>query len=134
MKIDQEYLKQVLNAFIDSPRSFVWVADIMETGIDLDDRFLFHMQILEDQGFVECLDRKSELGYEILLGGEFEWKSRPLRLTAAGHEFAEALNRPEIWEVLKGEFRDASLETLRSAAKTLLLAFAKKQLGKYLEP
>ena len=134
MKIDQEYLKRVLNAFIDSPRSFVWVADIMETGIDLDDRFLFHMQILEDQGFVECLDKKSELGYEITLGGDFEWKSRPLRLTAAGHEFAEALNRPEIWEVLKGEFKDASLSTLRSAAKILLLAFAKKQLGKYLEP
>ncbi len=134
MKIEQEYLKQILNAFIDSPRSFVWVADIMETGIDLDDRFLFHMQILEDQGFVECLDKKSELGYEITLGGNFEWKSRPLRLTAAGHEFAEALNRPEIWEVLRDEFKDASLSTLRSAAKTLLLAFAKKQLGKYLEP
>lgn len=133
MKIDQEYLKQILNAFIDSPKSFVWVADIVDTDDEIDDRFLFHMQILEDQGFIECLDKKSELGYEITLGGGFEWKSRPLRLTAAGHEFVEALNRPEIWEVLKTEFQDASLSTLRSAAKTLLLAFAKKQLGKYLE-
>jgi len=133
MQIDQEYLRRILNRFIDSPRSFVWVADIMQDGVELDDKFLFHMQILEDQRFIECLDKKSQLGYEILLGGEYKWNSRPLRLTAAGHEFVDAINRPEIWEVLKTEFRDASLSTLRSAAKTLLLAFAKKQLGKYLE-
>lgn len=133
MQIDQEYLRQVLNSFIDSPRSFIWIADIMQHGIEVDDKFLFHMQILEDQRFIECLDKKSELGYEILLGGEFRWNSRPLRLTASGHEFVDAINRPEIWDVLRAEFTDASLSTLRSAAKTLLVAFAKKQLGKYLE-
>ena len=134
MKIDQEYLRQILNSFIESERAFVWVADIAARGIEIDDKFLFHMQILEDQQFIECLDKKSELGYEISLGGNFEWNSRPLRLTAAGHEFLEAINRPEIWDVLKAEFRDASLSTLKSAAQTLLLAFAKKQISKYLDP
>jgi hypothetical protein len=133
MKIDQEYLREILNAFIESPRSFVWVADIVEKGIEIDDKFLFHIQILEDQHFVECLDKKSEIGYEISLGGQFEWKSRPLRLTASGHEFTEAINRPEIWEILKAEFKDASLSTLKSTATSLLLAFAKKQVNKYLE-
>ena len=102
-------------------------------GIEVDDKFLFHMQILEDQRFIECLDKKSDLGYEIHLGGQFEWQSRPLRLTAAGHEFTEAVNRPEIWEILKSEFKDASLSTLKSAASSLLVAFAKKQLHKHLE-
>ena len=133
MKIDQEYIRKILNSFILSERSFVWVADIMQQGIEIDDKFLFHMQILEDQQFIECLDKKSDLGYEITLGGNFEWSSRPLRLTASGHEFLEAINRPEIWDVLKAEFKDASLSTLKSAAQTLLLAFAKKQIGKYLE-
>lgn len=132
MKIDQEYLKELLNTFIESPRSFIWVEDIVKKGIELDDKFLFHIQILEDQHFIECLDKKSETGYEITLGGHFEWKSRPLRLTASGHEFSEAINRPEIWEILKGEFKDASLSTLKSAATNLLTAFAKKQLNKYL--
>jgi hypothetical protein len=125
--------REILNAFIESPRSFVWVADIVEKGIEIDDKFLFHIQILEDQHFVECLDKKSEIGYEISLGGQFEWKSRPLRLTASGHEFTEAINRPEIWEILKAEFKDASLSTLKSTATSLLLAFAKKQVNKYLE-
>jgi len=133
MKIDQEYLKIMLNTFIESPRSFIWVADIMEKGIAMDDKFLFHMQILEDQNFIECLDKKSDIGYEITLGGEFEWRSRPLRLTATGHEFVEAINRSEIWDIIKEEFKDSSLSTLKSAASSLLKAFAKKQLNKYFE-
>lgn len=133
MKIDQHYIKLILNTFIDSPRSFIWVGQILEQGFEMDDAFLFHMQILEDQELIEPLDKKSDLGYEITLGGEYTWQSRPLRLTTSGHEFVEALNRSEIWNVISEEFQDASLSTIKSAATTLLKAFAKKQLGKYLE-
>jgi hypothetical protein len=133
VKIDQAYLKQLLNGFLVSERSFVWPGDLLHDGVELDDKFLFHMQILEDQRFVECLDRRLDLGYEITLGGEFTWHSRPLRLTAAGHEFVEALNRSEIWEVIKAEFQDASVATLTTAAKGLLEAFARKQIQKYLD-
>ena len=133
MKIDQTYLKQLLNRFLASERSFVWPGELLPEGTELDDRFLFHMQILEDQRFIECLDRRQDLGYEIQLGGEFTWHSRPLRLTAAGHEFVEALNRSEIWEVIKAEFQDASVATLTTAAKGLLEAFARKQIKKYLD-
>lgn len=133
MKIDQDYLKIILNTFIDSLKSFIWVADIMEKGIDMDDKFLFHMQILEDQKFIESLDKMSDIGYEITLGGTFKWQSRPLRLTASGHEFVEAINRSEIWNIIQDEFKDSSLSTLKSAASSLLKAFAKKQLNKYFE-
>lgn len=133
MKIDQTYLKLILNTFIDSPRSFIWVADILEQGIKMDDSFLFHMQILEDQKLIECLDKKSDLGYDIKLGGEYVWQSRPLRLTASGHEFIEAMNKPEIWEILAKDFQQASISTLKSVAGSLLKAFAKKQISKYLE-
>ena len=133
MKIDQDYLREILNTFTESARSFIWLDDLIRKGIEIDDKFLFHIQILEDQRFVECLDKRSDIGYEITLGGNFEWKSRPLRLTASGHEFTEAINRPEIWDILKQEFKDASLSTLKSAATSLLLAFAKKQVNKYLE-
>ena len=99
----------------------------------MDDKFLFHIQILEDQDLIEALDKKSDLGYEITLGGEYRWQSRPLRLTASGHEFVEAMNKSEIWEIIKEEFKDSSLSTIKSAATTLLKAFAKKQIDKYLE-
>jgi hypothetical protein len=133
LKIDQEYLKVMLNTFVDSPRSFIWIADLADRGLDMDDKFLFHIQILEDQSFIECLDKKSNIGYEITLGGEYRWESRPLRLTATGHEFVEAMNNSQIWEILKNEFKDSSLSTLKSVAGNLLKAFAKKQLNKYFE-
>lgn len=133
LKIDQDYLKLMLNTFVEAPRSFIWVNALLDKGMAMDDKFLFHIQILEDQKLIECLDKMSDLGYEITLGGEYKWHSRPLRLTAAGHEFAEAMNQSEIWEILKHEFKDASLSTLKSAASTLLKAFAKKQINKYLE-
>lgn len=123
----------MLNTFIASPKAFIWVADITEQGIKMDDKFLFHIQILEDQNFIECLDKKSDIGYEITLAGKFVWNSRPLRLTAAGHEFVEAINRDEIWTIIKDEFKDASLSTLKSAASSLLKAYAKKQINKYFE-
>jgi hypothetical protein len=133
MKIDQDYLREILNTFTESSKSFIWLEDLTRKGIEIDDKFLFHIQILEDQHFVECLDKRSDIGYEITLGGNFEWNSRPLRLTASGHEFTEAINRPEIWDILRQEFKDASLSTLKSAATSLLVAFAKKQVNKYLE-
>ena len=61
MKIDQEYLREILNTFIESPRSFIWVEDITNRGIETDDKFLFHIQILEDQHFIECLDKRSDI-------------------------------------------------------------------------
>ena len=133
MKIYQAYLKKMLNIFIESPRSHIWVADLVDAGIEMDDKFLFHIQVLEDQRFIECLDRKSDIGYEIVLGGEFRWHSRPLRLTSSGHEFVEALNQAEIWDIITSEFKNASLETLKSAASSLLKAFARKQISKYLD-
>ena len=54
-------------------------------------------------------------------------------MTATGHEFVEAMNNAEIWEILKGEFKDSSLSTLKSVAGSLLTAFAKKQLNKYFQ-
>ncbi len=131
INVDQEYLKIILNTFIESSRSFIWILDLEGKGIEIDDKFLFHIQILEDQHFIECLDKISDIGYEITLGGDFEWKSRPLRLTADGHEFVEAINRSEIWMIMKEEFKDSSLSTLKTAANNLLKAFVKRQMNKY---
>jgi len=133
MKIDQPYLKQMLNVFIESKNSHIWVAEMTDVGIEMDDKFLFHIQILEDQGFIECLDKTSDIGYEIVLNGQFRWHSRPLRLTSSGHEFVEALNQAEIWNIITSEFQNSSLETLKSAASSLLKAFARKQISKYLD-
>lgn len=128
MKIDQEYLKRLLNTFVDSPKYFVELGDFESNGVAVDDeKFLFHMQVLEDQVLVECLNKDKGLGYSITMSGTSYWISKPLRLTVPGLEFAEALNRKEIWEALRSGFKDASLSTLTVASKELLAVFVKKK-------
>ncbi len=132
MKVDQDYLRTVLGVFLNSPRSFAELSDFQKANVAVDDKFLFHMQLLEDQSFVECLNKDKNLGYIVAMAGNFEWISRPLRLSAAGHEFADALSRKEIAQILKSGFKDASMSTLKLAATELLKAFVKTQAEKHL--
>jgi hypothetical protein len=132
VRVDQDYLRTLLGVFLDSPRSFVELSDFQKECVAIDDKFLFHMQLLEDQSFVECLNKDRKIGYVIAMGGNFEWVSRPLRLSAAGHEFADALSRKEIAQILKSGFKDASMSTLKLAATELLTAFVKTQAEKHL--
>ena len=37
MKIDQEYLREILNTFIESPRSFIGLDDLINKGIETDE-------------------------------------------------------------------------------------------------
>ncbi|RLB75537.1 MAG: hypothetical protein DRH24_19455 [Deltaproteobacteria bacterium] len=135
MKINQDYLKSLLNTFLESERPFAEIDDFQKMGLKIDDRFLFHMQILEDQKIIERFDKEQDigLGYSIAGSGVFQWIGTPLRLTANGHEFTDALNKTEVWEFIKTEFKDASVGTLCRVGKEMLGAFAKKQIKKYLE-
>lgn len=75
MKIDQNYLKLILNTFVESPRAFIWVADLIERGIKVDDKFLFHIQILEGQKFIEPLDKKAILAMKYYWVGNIAGKT-----------------------------------------------------------
>ena len=56
----------------------------------------------------------------------------PLRLTATGHELLEALNKSEVWDIIKKEFKDASISTIFSVGTTLVKNLALKKIEKYL--
>jgi len=133
MRVNQVYLKSLLNVFLESDKHFVDLSNFNKANIEMNDLFLFHIQILEDQKFIEAYNEDNFIGYHIALGGNFEWVSQNLRLTATGHEFAESLNKKEIFEVLSKEFKDVSVGTLSSVAKELMISFAKKQAKKYFE-
>ena len=51
MKIDQDYLKKMLEAFEDAPSPVFYVPDFREAGLNhCDPQFIFHLGILNDQG------------------------------------------------------------------------------------
>ncbi len=134
MRVDQEYLKDLLGVFLESKRYFTELSEFQSSGFDiLSDEFLFHFQILEDQEFVESCVENRPLGYQVSGDGQARWSSNMIRLTAAGHDFAESLNKVEIFEILSNEFKNASVSTLSNVAKQLMLGFAKKQVEKYID-
>lgn len=125
MKIDHDYLKKMLEAFEATPAPIFYVSDIRDGGLNFHgDQFIFHIGILADHGFLAREDRKPGFGLQRGADGSASWSIVPLRLTAQGHDFIEALKNKEVWATIKKDFKDASLK--------LLEGFAKKKLERIL--
>lgn len=129
MRIDQEYLKKLLDAFELSSTPTVDLRYLEQTGL-LDDEsmFIFHMQLLDDKRFIEREDKLGGFGYDKSADGHVQWSVLPLRLTATGHEFIETLRNKEVWKTITSNFKEASLDTLWTVSKQLFVGFTKKKL------
>ncbi|MBH2824059.1 DUF2513 domain-containing protein [Serratia marcescens] len=129
MKINKEYIKNLLELFELAPTVDVNISYLSLSGIDYNtDEFVFHMRILQDGGFVVRSDNRSGFGLVEGADGYRSWGVVPLRLTSNGHDFIEALRQKEVWEAVKSNFKDASLTTLADVAKQLAAGFAKKKV------
>ncbi|HEY4113616.1 MAG TPA: DUF2513 domain-containing protein [Rhizomicrobium sp.] len=133
MKIDQDYLKGLLEACQASENPTFDIEDLKLAGFDYDDsRFEFHMMILTDQGFIERDDREGGFGLTKGADGHLSWAALPLRLTASGHQFIEALENKEVWATIKTGFKDASITTLKTVAMKLLEGYTTKKIKQLL--
>ena len=128
VKPDPEYVKQLLSAFQSAPNPTTDIEELAGAGLPNDDpKFEFHMMLLHDQGFVE-----SELGGIGLskgADGGIMWSVIPLRLTASGHEFAEALGDNKVVQTLKEKFAGASIATMSQVAVAIFKAELAKHTG-----
>ena len=132
MKSDPEYLKQLLTAFQDAPNPTTDIEELEAAGFSLDDpKFEFHMMLLQDSGFVESQSRAGGIGLAKGADGSVEWSVLPLRLTASGHEFAEAMENRKVQQTLK-RFVGASISTMRDIAVAIFKAEIAKHAGLHL--
>jgi hypothetical protein len=135
MRIDPEYLKQLLTAFQDSPNTFTDIRELEEGGIDYQATvFEFHLLALGDQGFIAGTSGRAELGMSYGAGGDLMWSVVPLRLTAQGQAFSDAINHSEIMATIKEKFIGASISTIATAAFAMLKAETIAHLPKHLLP
>lgn len=131
MKIDQEYLKGLLVAFEASDTPDTDINKLNELGFNCEtDEFLFHMRLLEDRQLITRTDGRDGFGAVESLDGLVHWAVMPLRLTAVGHDFLDALRNQEVWATLKTGFKDASMGTLMTVSKELFNRALTKQLDK----
>ncbi|HAT8502483.1 TPA: DUF2513 domain-containing protein [Vibrio vulnificus] len=50
------------------------------------------------------------------------------KLTWEGHEFLDDIRKESVWEVIKADFKNDSLATIKAVAKDLALGLAKKKV------
>lgn len=125
MKIDQDYLKGLLDACQASVKPTFDIEELKAAGLDYsDERFEFHMMILTDQGLIERDDGDPGFGLTKGIDGFPSWSVLPLRLTSSGHQFIEALSNEEVWAAIKSGFRNASMSTLRTVSLKLLEGYS----------
>lgn len=60
------------------------------------------------------------------------WSVLPLRFTASGYQFIEALSNKEVWAQIKSGFKDASITTLRTVSIKLFEAYTMKKIEQLL--
>lgn len=133
MRIDQDYLKTLLQACLDSKGPTFDIEDLRSAGIDYSDsKFEFHMMILYDQSFIAQDNGDPGIGLMKAGDGSPSWSVLPLRLTAAGHQFAEALSNQEVWATIKQSFKDVSIKTLTTVALRLLDGYVQKKVNQLL--
>jgi len=126
MKPDPEYLKQLLTAFRDAPNPTTDIRELEGAGLSLEDpEFVFHMMLLQDDCFVESASQAGGIG----ISSTAPWSVIPLRLTAAGHQFAEAMEDKKVLQTLKNSFVGASISTMRDVAVTIIKAEIAKHIG-----
>jgi hypothetical protein len=78
VKIDQDYLKRLLEACQASEEPTFDIEELKAAGFNCDDpRFEFHMMILADQGLIEQDDGSPGLGLEKSADGSYhQWSVR----------------------------------------------------------
>jgi hypothetical protein len=127
MKPNPDYLKRLLTAFQDAPAPTTDIREIEAAGVPYNDpQFEFHMRLLNDHGYVERDDGRPGIG----LSGSFDgkmWSVIPLRLTASGHEFAEALSNNKVFAAVKANLIGASIGTIKDFA----VAFLRGEMSKH---
>jgi hypothetical protein len=134
VKIDPDYLKGLLATCQASERPTFDIEDLNAAGFDYSvPKFEFHMRLMDDQGFIEQDDGSPGLGIAKSADGSYhQWSVLPLRLTASGHQFIEALSNKEVWAAIKHGFKDVSITELRNVALKLLEGYAQRKVEQLL--
>ena len=144
MRIDLDYIADILNVFLEAETAHVKISDFEKSGIELEgepkhfnEKLVFHMQIAIDNQLIGTKKgvafNIAEIGMHESLSGTGTIIDIPIRLTQKGHDFACSLNNKEVLSKLKSEFKNAPFQVIFDGGQKLLQHFMKKKLDQILE-
>ena len=131
MKISYEYLAQILSKFLDSAEPHLNFKSFDDELHEIKSLFFFHILILQDKGLlIGATSDSTNIGVKFNANANvYEHWNTSIRLTAKGHDFAEALSKPSIKEVIVKKFKDEGLSAVIGISKSLAEKHAEKLLG-----
>ena len=129
MQIDYEYLKELLDVFLQSEEPTVNWRSFDSLRKEGEHKFVFHIEILVDKKLMEGALKDKSIGITRGFGGEYHVSVIPWRLTADGHDFAVSLNKPTVLTTIKEKFKTEGLSVVIDIAKTIASKQAEKLLG-----
>ncbi|WP_404443478.1 DUF2513 domain-containing protein [Sutcliffiella horikoshii] len=108
MKRDMELIRTILISIEENNSQMGWIdLDIPEYE---DDMISYHVELLNNAGFIEAVDLSSMDGYE--------WK--PKKITWNGHEFLDSIKNDTVWNEVKEQVKEKggniSFEVLKALA------------------
>lgn len=144
MKIDLDYMAEMLKVFLDSENAHINLADLKNSGLEvengnskLSEIFMFHVEIALDNQVIGTKSGPAytlkDLGFSFATDGSYGAVLKPLRLTQVGHDLASSLSNKEVLQKLKSEFKDAPFKVIFDGGQSLLQHFFKKKLDSIIE-
>lgn len=111
MRVDSEYLKEMLERVLDHDCADFNIDLFSDLWRNVDDhkveKFVFHMELLADQCLIDDPKGTGDIGIVRTYDADkYTVAIKDLRLTAQGHSFASALNKPGVFKILKEKFVD----------------------------
>ena len=131
MRVDYDYLHDLLKVFIEQEKAVLTYKDFSEYSTKDLQKFCLHMRLLSDQGLVvNVIKDSSELGIKFDLNdGGYYLIEAPWRLTSQGYDFAATLTKPELFALVRDRMKNDGISAVVDISK----GFAKKKLEQLLE-
>lgn len=126
MKIDYNFLKDILTVLVDNQNYVIDTDEIVEKlALDESDELLMnkfwgHMFILNDNYCLDCNDKN--LGVQRGADGFYSYSVSYIRLTAQGYQFLDVLKNDNIFRKIK----DFSVSTAIEIGKAALINMVTK--------
>lgn len=127
MRVDYDYLKQILDICLDSELPTVDWDSFSALTSKNEHKFVFHLEIMVDRKLIESCSKNGSMGIE-REHDAYGVCIIPWRLTANGHDFASSLTKPGVLTTIKEKFKTEGLSVVIDIAKSMASKQAEKLL------